>query len=259
MDLGIAGRKAIVCASSKGLGKGCARALAEAGCEIVMNGRDAAVLEAAAREIAESTGAKIHAVACDVGTEAGRRALLAACPAPDILVNNNGGPQPKDFRQITREEMIAGLDANFLTPVALVQAVIDGMAERGFGRIIDITSSSVRTPILGLDLSSGARAGLTAFLAAAARQFVDRNVTINHILPGVFDTDRIATATVRMAAMKGVTPAQFRAEREKGVPAKRFGAPDEFGKLCAFLASDHAGYITGQSILIDGGAFNTVI
>src|SRR5487761_2019884 len=150
MDLGIAGRKAIVCASSKGLGKGCARALAEAGCEIVMNGRDAAVLEAAAREIAESTGAKIHAVACDVGTEAGRRALLAACPAPDILVNNNGGPQPKDFRQITREEMIAGLDANFLTPVALVQAVIDGMAERGFGRIIDITSSSVRTPILGL-------------------------------------------------------------------------------------------------------------
>ena len=161
MDLGIAGRKAIVCASSRGLGKACARALAEAGCEIVMNGRDAAVLEAAAKEIADATGAKIHAVACDVGAEAGRKALLAACPAPDILVNNNGGPPPKDFRQISHDEMIAGLEANMIAPIALVQATIDGMAERGFGRIIDITSASVRTPILGLDLSSGARAGLT--------------------------------------------------------------------------------------------------
>ncbi|MDE2362582.1 MAG: SDR family oxidoreductase [Hyphomicrobiales bacterium] len=259
MDLGIAGRKAIVCASSKGLGKGCARALAEAGCEIVMNGRNADVLEAAAKEIAAATGAKVTPVACDVGTEAGRKALLAVCPNPDILVNNNGGPPPKDFRQISRDEMIAGLDANMMTPILLVQATIDGMAERGFGRIIDITSASVRTSLVGLDLSSGARAGLTAFLAAAARQFVDRNVTINHILPGVFDTDRIATATGRMAAMKGVTPEEFRKQREAGIPAKRFGTADEFGKLCAFLASAHAGYITGQSFLIDGGAFNTVI
>ncbi len=259
MDLGIAGRKAIVCASSKGLGKGCAWALAEAGCEVVMNGRNAETLEAAAREIAAATGAKITPVACDVGTQEGRNALLGVCPTPDILVNNNGGPPPKDFRQITRDEMIAGLDANMMTPIMLVQAVIDGMAERGFGRIIDITSASVRTSLVGLDLSSGARAGLTAFLAAAARQFVDRNVTINHILPGVFDTDRIATATGRMAALKGVTPEEFRRQREQGIPAKRFGTAREFGQLCAFLASAQAGYITGQSILIDGGAFNTVI
>ena len=259
MDLGIAGRKAIVCASSKGLGKGCAMSLAEAGCDLVMNGRNADILEAAAAEIRAATGVKIQTVACDVGTEAGRKALLAACPNPDILVNNNGGPPPKDFRQISHDEMIAGLEANMITPIALVQAVIDGMAERGFGRIIDITSASVRTPLIGLDLSSGARGGLTAFLAAAARQFVDRNVTINHILPGVFDTDRIATATGRMAAMKGVPPEQFRAEREKSIPAKRYGTPREFGELCAFLASANAGYITGQSILIDGGAFNSVI
>ena len=155
--------------------------------------------------------------------------------------------------------MIAGLEANMIAPIALVQATIDGMAARGFGRIIDITSASVRTPLIGLDLSSGARAGLTAFLAAAARAFADRNVTINHILPGVFDTDRIASAGARQAQMRGMTLEAFRAEREKSVPAKRYGRPEEFGHLCAFLASAHAGYITGQSILIDGGAFNTVV
>lgn len=259
MDLAIAGRKAIVCASSRGLGKACARALAEAGCELVMNGRDAAVLEKAADEIRKATGARVHAVACDVGAPEGRAALLAACPEPDILVNNNGGPPPKDFRQISHEEMLAGLEANMVTPIALVQATIDGMAARGFGRIIDITSASVRTPLIGLDLSSGARAGLTAFLAAAARAFVDRNVTINHILPGVFDTDRIESAGLKQAAMRGMTLEAFRAEREKAVPARRYGRPEEFGQLCAFLASAHAGYITGQSILIDGGAFNTVV
>ncbi len=259
MDLGIAGRKAIVCASSRGLGKACARALAEAGCEIVMNGRDAGVLEKAADEIRRTTGARVNAVACDVGLPEGRAALLAACPEPDILVNNNGGPPPKDFRQISHAEMIAGLEANMIAPIALVQATIDGMAARGFGRIIDITSASVRTPLIGLDLSSGARAGLTAFLAAAARAFADRNVTINHILPGVFDTDRIASAGARQAQMRGMTLEAFRAEREKSVPAKRYGRPEEFGHLCAFLASAHAGYITGQSILIDGGAFNTVV
>ncbi len=255
MDLGIKGRKAIVCASSRGLGRACAMALAEAGCAVVVNGRDADVLERTADEIARATGATIIPVACDVGLAEGRAALLSACPEPDILVNNNGGPPPKDFRKITHDEMIAGLEANMVTPITLVQAVIDGMAERGFGRIIDITSASVRTPLIGLDLSSGARAGLTAFLAAAARQFADRNVTINHILPGVFDTDRIKSAGSRQAALRGVSEDELRAERERGIPAKRYGRPDELGKLCAFLASAHAGYITGQNFLIDGGAF----
>lgn len=257
MDLGIKGRKAIVCASSRGLGRACAMALAEAGCELILNGRDADVLEKTADEIKAAHGVKVTAVACDIGIPEGRAAILSVCPAPDILVNNNGGPPPKDFRQITHAEMIAGLEANMITPIALVQAVIDGMAERGFGRIIDITSASVRTPLIGLDLSSGARAGLTAFLAAAARQFADRNVTINHILPGVFDTDRIASASKRMAAIKGVTEDQLRIDREKAIPAKRYGRPDEFGQLCAFLASAQAGYITGQNILIDGGAFQS--
>ena len=257
MDLGIKGRTAIICASSRGLGRACATALAEAGCNLVMNGRDAGVLEKTADEIRKATGVKVTAVACDIGLEDGRKAVLGVCPNPDILVNNNGGPPPKDFRQITHAEMIAGLEANMITPIALVQAVIDGMAERGFGRIIDITSASVRTPLIGLDLSSGARAGLTAFLAAAARQFADRNVTINHILPGVFDTDRITSAGARQAAMRNISPEQLRTEREKGIPAKRYGRPEEFGKLCAFLASEHAGYITGQNFLIDGGAFQS--
>jgi 3-oxoacyl-[acyl-carrier protein] reductase len=257
MDLGIRGRKAIICASSRGLGRACAMALGEAGCELVLNGRDAEVLGRTAREIGEATGAWVTAVACDVGTPEGRKALLGACPQPDILVNNNGGPPPKDFRQISRDEMIAGLDANMITPIALVQAVIDGMAERGFGRIIDITSASVRTPLIGLDLSSGARAGMTAFLAAAARQFADRNVTINHILPGVFDTDRIKSAGAKQAAMRGVSEAQARRDREAAIPAGRYGRPEEFGNLCAFLASAHAGYITGQNFLIDGGSFQT--
>ena len=257
MDLGIKGRTAIVCASSRGLGRACATALAEAGCNLVLNGRDKDVLEKTANELKAAYDVAVTAVACDIGLPEGRRAVLSACSAPDILINNNGGPPPKDFRQITHDEMIAGLEANMITPIALVQATIDGMAERGFGRIIDITSASVRTPLIGLDLSSGARAGLTAFLAAAARQFADRNVTINHILPGVFDTDRIAAASAGHAAMRGVSQEQLRAEREKAIPARRYGAPEEVGKLCAFLASAHSGYITGQSILIDGGAFQS--
>lgn len=255
MDLGIAGRKAIVCASSRGLGKACAMSLAAAGCEVVVNGRDEAVLKATAEEIAAATGAKVIQVPGDVGSDAGRAALIAACPAPDILVNNNGGPPPKGFREITHEAMIAGLEANMVTPIALVQAFIDGMIERGFGRIIDITSASVRTPITGLDLSSGARAGLTAFLAGVAREVARANVTINHILPGSFDTARLGTAMTKMAQMRGVSVEEVRAEREKLVPARRFGQPAEFGALCAFLASTHAAYITGQNILIDGGAF----
>jgi 3-oxoacyl-[acyl-carrier protein] reductase len=255
MDLGIKGRRAIVCASSKGLGKGCAMALAQAGCEIIVNGRNAELLKATAREIREATGVKVTAVAGDVGDPGVREALLRACAEPDILVNNNGGPPPKPFRAIKREDLLLGLEANMLTPIALTQAVIEGMAQRRFGRIINITSSSVRAPIAGLDVSSGARAGLTAFLAASARAYARDNVTINSIQPGSFDTDRIRGGIVRQAGVRGVDEATMRAEREAAIPAGRFGAPDEFGALCAFLASARASYITGQNILIDGGAF----
>jgi 3-oxoacyl-[acyl-carrier protein] reductase len=254
MDLGIAGRKAIVCASSKGLGKACARALAEAGCFIVLNGRDAKTLEAAAHEI-RAIGAEVVAVAGDVGEARVRKALIAACPAPDILVNNNGGPPPQHFRSVTRYDLLRGLEANMLTPIALAQAVLPGMAQRRFGRVINITSSSVRAPIAGLDVSSGARAGLTAFLASTARAVARDNVTINSIQPGAFDTDRIRTGLLKRAAERGIDEAQARAEREASIPAGRFGHADELGRLCAFLASAHAGYITGQNILIDGGAF----
>jgi 3-oxoacyl-[acyl-carrier protein] reductase len=254
MDLGIAGRKAIVCASSKGLGKACALALAQAGCEIFVNGRDAKLLEATAAEI-RSVGAAVVAIAGDIGDPAVRAAMLAACPAPDILVNNNGGPPPQPFNAITREDLLRGLEANMLTPIALAQAAIPGMIERRFGRIINITSSSVRAPIAGLDVSSGARAGLTAFLAATSRAVARDNVTINSIQPGAFDTDRIRGTIVKQAHSRGIDEAKVRAEREASIPAQRFGQAYEFGQLCAYLASAQAGYITGQNILIDGGAF----
>lgn len=255
MDLGIEGRKAIICASSKGLGKACAMALAQAGCDIVVNGRAVQRLEASAQEIREATGRKVAVVAGDLDEPAVRAALLAACPEPDILVNNNGGPPPKPFAALAREDILRGVEANMLTPIALTQAVIAGMAQRRFGRILNITSASVRAPIAGLDVSSGARAGLTAFLASTARSFVRDNVTINSIQPGAFDTDRIRGNLVRQAVARGADEATVRAEREASIPAGRFGAPAEFGQLCAFLASAHAGYITGQNILIDGGAF----
>jgi 3-oxoacyl-[acyl-carrier protein] reductase len=254
MDLGIAGRKAIVCASSKGLGKGCAMALAEAGCEVFINGRDAKVLDATADEI-RATGAKVVAVAGDIGDPAVRAAMLAACPAADILVNNNAGPPPQPFDAIKRDDLLRGLEANMLTPIALVQAVIGGMRARRFGRIVNITSSSVRAPIAGLDVSSGARAGLTAFLASIARAVARDNVTINSIQPGAFDTDRIRTVIGKLAQSRGIDEAKVRADREASIPAQRFGQAAEFGQLCAFLASAQAGYITGQNILIDGGVF----
>ena len=255
MDLGIAGRTAIVCASSKGLGRGCAEALAQAGCTVVINGRDAKTLEATAAAIRAATGATVIAVVADVSTKAGQDALLAAAPNPDILVNNNGGPPPRPFRQVTREGLLEGVVQNMATPLELVQRVIDGMVERGFGRIVNITSASVVTPLTGLDVSSAARAGLTAFLAGVAREVAHANVTINNILPGVFDTDRIKTATNKVAEMQGISIEQATKNRLAAVPAGRLGTPDEFGKLCAFIASAHAGYLTGQNFLIDGGAF----
>jgi len=255
LDLGIKGRRAIVCASSRGLGKACARALAEAGCEVFLNGRDEATLNAAAKEIADATGATVHVTLGDVGAADVRAALLAACPEADILVNNNGGPPPKPFASLTREDILAGVEANMLTPILLAQAVIEGMAKRGFGRIVNITSGSVRAPIAGLDVSSGARAGLTAFLAAAARAHVANNVTINSIQPGVFDTDRIKSMIRGTAERTGQDQEALREARKATIPAKRFGTPEEFGALCGYLCSAQAGFVTGQNILIDGGAF----
>src|SRR5215475_11193126 len=230
MDLGIAGRKAIVCASSRGLGRACAFALAQAGCEVVVNGRDGKTLEATAAELRQATGAKVTAAVGDVATPAGQAALLSACPEPDILVNNNGGPPFRDFRDLTR------------------QSILDGV-------IVNITSGSVKMPLSGLDLSSGARAGLTAFLAGVARSVAASNVTINFLLPGVFETDRLRQNFEATAKKKGISLEQAKKERVEIVPAKRIGDPAEFGAACAFLCSAHAGYITGQNLLIDGGAY----
>jgi 3-oxoacyl-[acyl-carrier protein] reductase len=256
MDLGIAGRKAIVCASSRGLGKACARALAEAGCEIVINGRDGKTLEATAAEIAKATGAKVTAVVADVATPDGQKALFAACPSPDILVNNNAGPPFRDFRELTRQQMIDGVTANMVVAIELIQKVIEPMSQRKFGRIVNITSGSVKMPLAGLDLSSGARAGLTAFLAGVARTVAANNVTINNILPGSFDTDRLRSNLKSNAQKTGTTEDQAAKVRIATIPARRFGEPDEFGAACAFLCSAQAGYITGQNLLIDGGVFN---
>jgi len=255
MDLGISGRTAIVCASSKGLGRACAEALAEAGCKLVLNGRDPATLAATAKALRDRFGVSVAETAGDLNDPATRAALLAAAPEADILVNNNGGPPFKTFAAITREDILAGVESNMLTPIALVQALLPGMAARRFGRVINITSGSVRAPIAGLDVSSGARAGLTAFLASAARGYVRDNVTINAILPGAFATDRQQSAIERAAKQRGVPIETARAEAEARSPAHRFGDPAEFGALCAFLASARAGFITGQNILIDGGAF----
>src|SRR5437660_4788981 len=220
MDLGIAGRKAIVCASSRGLGRACAHSLAAAGCEVVVNGRDKARLEATAAEIRAATGAKVVAVAADVATPDGQAALFAACPEPDILVNNNGGPPFRDFREIGRQQMIDGVIANMVVAIELLQKVIDPMVRRRFGRIVNITSGSVKMPLAGLDLSSGARAGLTAFLAGVARSVASANVTINFLLPGTFDTDRLRSNIEANAKNHSVSLDQARADRIATIPAK---------------------------------------
>jgi 3-oxoacyl-[acyl-carrier protein] reductase len=253
MDLGIKGKQAIVCASSRGLGRACAQALAEAGVNLVINGLNEERLKLVAEEIASSTGVTVTPVACDVSTPEGQQKLLAACPAPDILVNNNGGPPFKDFRELDNDAMIDGINMNMLTPIGMVQKVLDGMVERGFGRIINITSMTVKMPVAGLDLSSGARAGLTAFLAGIARTVADKNVTINNILPGYFATDRLEGAFNKGMAASGKDRETVASELASTIPANRFGDPKEFGNTCAFLASHFGGYITGQNILLDGG------
>jgi 3-oxoacyl-[acyl-carrier protein] reductase len=258
MDLGIAGKWALVCAASKGLGRGCAAALVREGVNVVVTARGAEALEATAAELRALPGAaEVRTAAGDITTPEGRAAALAACPQVDILVNNAGGPPPGDFRQWDRATWIKALDANMLTPIELIKAVVDPMAERGFGRIVNVTSAAVKAPIDVLGLSNGARSGLTGFVAGLARQpgVAGRNVTINALLPGPFDTDRLRATAVGTAHKSGQTVEQVLDARRKLNPTGRFGRVDEFGALCAFVCSVHAGYITGQNLLLDGGAY----
>jgi 3-oxoacyl-[acyl-carrier protein] reductase len=255
MDLGIAGKAALVCAASKGLGRGCALALAKNGVRVTITARSAKTLETAADEIARASGSEVTPVAGDITTPEGRAAALAVCPAPDILVNNAGGPPPGDFREWDEEDWQKACNANMITAIMLIKATVDGMIERKFGRIVNITSSSVKAPIPQLGLSNGARAGLTGFVAGIARQTVEHNVTINNILPGRFATDRLRSA-MAFAAQKSARPAaEVEVESRAQIPARRFGTPEEFGQLCAFICSAQASYITGQNFLIDGGLY----
>jgi 3-oxoacyl-[acyl-carrier protein] reductase len=258
MDMGLQGKWALVCAASKGLGKGCAAALAREGVNLVITARGADVLEATATELrALHAGIQVRTVAGDIATPQGRAAALAACPQVDILVNNAGGPPPGDFRDWGREQWLAAIDANMLTPIELMKATVDAMAARGFGRVVNITSGAVKAPIDVLGLSNGARNGLTGFVAGLARQprLARANVTINNLLPGFFDTDRIRNTLQAMAANSGETLAAVLDKRTASIPAARLGSSDEFGAACAFLCSVHAGYITGQNLLMDGGAY----
>ncbi len=259
MDYGIAGRRAIVCAASKGLGRACAMSLAREGVEVVITARTAATLEQTAEEIRRATGAKVTAVAGDITTEAGRAAALEACPQPDILVNNAGGPPHGDFRDWTRDDWVKALDGNMLTPIFLIKAVVDGMCARGFGRIVNITSASVKSPIPQLGMSNGARAGLTGFCAGLARQVARHNVTINALLPGPFLTDRLRTGAAAEAQKSGRAIDEVLAERAKTTPAGRVGDPAEFGDACAFLCAASSGFIVGQNLLLDGGGFNSTM
>jgi 3-oxoacyl-[acyl-carrier protein] reductase len=257
MDLGISGKHALVCGASKGLGRGCAEALAKEGVHVTLVARTAATLEATANEIRELTGGRVTVttVATDITTPEGRAKALAACPQPDILVTNAGGPPPGDFRQWEREQWIAAVDANMLTPIELIRATVDDMMARGFGRIINITSSAVKAPIDILGLSNGARAGLTGFIAGLSRTTAHKNVTINNLLPGPFETDRLRSTFEAVAKSTGKDVQELIAARRDTNPAKRFGTSAEFGAFCAFLCSAHAGYMTGQNILLDGGAY----
>ncbi len=257
MDLGIQGRWAIVCAASQGLGKGCALALAREGVNLVINARGAETLEQTAAELrSQAPGIEVRTVVGDVSLPVVRQQLLASCEPVDILINNAGGPPPGDFRHWDREDWLKALDTNMLTPIELIKAVVDGMAERGFGRVINITSGAVKAPIDILGLSNGARSGLTGFIAGLARQpsLAARNVTLNNVLPGAFDTARLQKTL--MAASRGDSDLEAVAQsRRQAIPAGRFGSADEFGAFCAFLCSIHSGYITGQNLLIDGGAY----
>ena len=255
MDLGISGKKAIVCAASKGLGKACAISLAREGVDVIICARTPEPLEATAEEIRALGGGAVTAIACDITTDEGRDKILEQCANPDILINNAGGPPPGDFREWDRDAWIKAIDANMLTPIFLIKATVDGMMERKFGRVINITSSAVKAPVEVLGLSNGARAGLTGFVAGIARKTVANNVTINGVLPGPFDTDRLRGNFKHVAMSTGKSVEEVAAARAAGNPAKRLGQASEFGELCTYLCSAQAGYITGQNILIDGGNY----
>lgn len=255
MDLGIKGKTALVCAASKGLGRGCAEALAEEGVAVTIVARTVETIEKTAEEIAKATGASVTPVAADITTESGRAAALHACPTPDILVNNAGGPPPGHFKNWTREDWIAALDANMLCAIDLIQKTIDPMVAKGWGRVVNITSTSVKAPIAILGLSNGARAGLTGFVAGIAREYAKDGVTINNLLPGPFDTDRLKAAFEATAHARNISLDDAKNLSAESIPTKRLGQPDEFGKACAFLCSQHAGYITGQNLLMDGGQY----
>jgi len=255
MDLGISGKKAIVCAASKGLGKACATSLAREGVDVTICARTEETLNATAEEIRALGGGSVQAIASDITTTEGQEAVLAACPNPDILINNAGGPPPGDFRDWERDDWIKAVDANMLTPIFLIKATVDGMMERKFGRIVNITSSAVKAPIDILGLSNGARAGLTGFVAGIARKTVRNNVTINGLLPGPFYTDRLTTNLKIHADKQGISFDEMAKQRAEGNPAGRFGQAGEFGEYCAYICSAQAGFITGQNLLIDGGAF----
>jgi 3-oxoacyl-[acyl-carrier protein] reductase len=259
IDMGIAGRKAIVCGSSDGLGKACAIALARCGVDVVINGRNAEKLAATAAEIMRITGARVRAAIADVTTPDGRAALLAMEEAPDIVVNNAGGPPPGDFRNWTEDAWMKALNANMLSAVALTTSAVKGMMERRWGRVISITSSSVKAVAPMLGLSTAARAGLTGFTATLAREVAPHGVTVNNLLPGFFETGRLQRYFADLATAQNITPEQARARRVAEVPVRRPGSPEEFGVWCAFLASAHSGYITGQNIVLDGGAFPGVM
>jgi len=258
MDLGISGRWAIVCAASKGLGLACARALAKEGVNLVINARGNDALQVAANELRGlGPNIEVRTVAGDIGTPAVRAQVLTACPQVDILVNNAGGPPPGDFRDWQREDWLKALDANMLTPIELIKACVDGMAERGFGRIVNITSGAVKAPIDVLGLSNGARSGLTGFIAGLARQarLAGNNVTVNNLLPGPFETERLHKTLNAAAEAQGASVENIAEQRRKNVPAQRFGQPDEFGAYCAFICSAQAGFLTGQNLLLDGGSY----
>ena len=260
MDLGIRGRTGLVCAASKGLGRGCAEALAAAGVDLVVNARGAEALEAAAREIAATYGVRVTPVAADITTESGRAAVLAALDGrADILVNNAGGPPPGSWTDWSREDFIKAIDANMLTAVALMQALVPGMIERGWGRVVNITSQSVRAPIAQLGLSNAARAGLTGFVAGMSRQVAPHGVVVNNLLPGIHATDRAASLDAGVARAEGIGIDEARRRRQATIPTRSYGLPEDFGAACAFLCSQHARFIVGQNILLDGGASNITI
>ncbi len=259
MDLGIKGKTAIVCAASKGLGRGCAEALAAAGVDLVINARSAGPLEEVAAEIAAQYGVKVTPVAADISTEEGRAKVLAAMPAPDILVNNAGGPPPGMWHDWAREDFINALDANMLAPIAMMKAVLPSMMEQGWGRVVNITSQSVKSPIAVLGLSNSARAGLTGYVAGTSRQVAGSGVTINNLLPGLHATDRAVSLDQGVAEAQGISMDEAKAQRAAGIPAGRYGTAEEFGAMCAFLCSQKAGFIVGQNILLDGGAVNATL